>query len=218
MVLSHRQGDPMINGTTGGAAAELPKAAAPRRAMGPPGVLFYAMVVGAILLAIETNTRQSLGLLMLAVPVWCGIAGVWLIRLLIALRDTRGRMPAKHWIRWLAIPLAMGLVFTVTRTDTLVQARFDLSRGALDSMALDIEGGGSLERGWVGLYNVGTAERTANGFWFVIDDSGLGRWGLAYSPDGEPQVTEENFGNGLWTGAWFEHLDGPWWIFQQEWD
>jgi len=44
-----------------------------------------------------------------------------------------------------------------------------------------------------------------------------GRWGLAYSPDGEPMESEENY-SGLWTSAWFEHLDGPWWIVQQEWD
>lgn len=208
----------MTTETAGWTAPELPSATSPRRAMGPPGVLFYAAVVGAILLAIEANTRQSLALLLLAVPIWFGIAGAWLIRFLIALRNTRGQMPAAHWMRWLAIPIAMGLVFAVTRTDTLIQARFDLSRGALDSMAADIERGGPLDRGWVGLYNVGTTERTANGFWFVIDDSGLGRWGLAYSPDGEPQETDENFGDGLWTGAWYEHLDGPWWTFQQSWD
>ena len=84
-------------------------------------------------------------------------------------------MSAAHWARWLAIPVALGLVFAITRTDAVKQARFDFSRGALDQMAADVMAGGSLDRGWVGLYNVGAAERTANGFWFVIDDSGLGR-------------------------------------------
>jgi hypothetical protein len=126
-------------------------------------------------------------------------------------------MSAAAWARWLAIPLALALMFGITRTDAVKQARFDLSRGALDQMAGDVMDGGSLDRGWVGLYNVGTAERTANGFWFVIDDSGLGRWGLAYSPNGEPKESDANY-DPLWTGAWFEHLDGPWWIFQQEWD
>jgi hypothetical protein len=186
--------------------------------MGPPGVRFYGLVVGAIVLAIEANTRGSFGLLVLAIPIWCGIAATWLVRFVHALRKTRGRMSVARWIRWLAIPLAMGLVFAVTRTDTLVQARFDLSRAALDGTAADIQAGGSLDRGWVGLYNVGRAERTANGFWFVIDDSGLSRWGLAYSPDGEPQPTDENLHHGTWTYPWFEHLDGPWWTFAQEWD
>lgn len=208
----------MTNDTTGWTAVEMPKPAAPRKAMGPPGVLFYALVIGAIVLAIDTNTRKSLGLLLLAAPIWFGLAGVWFVRFLIGLRTTRGRMPAAHWARWLAIPVVLGIVFAVTRTDALLQGRFDLSRSALDGMARDIEAGGSLDRGWVGLYDVGTAEQTANGFWFVIDDGLLARWGLAYSPQGEPKDTDANRDGGGWTGAEFEHLDGPWWIFWQGWD
>lgn len=208
----------MKNTATAASARELPRPAATRRFAGPPGVLFYLVTTGAILLAIDTNTRQSLGLLLLTVPIWLGLGGVWGVRFLMALRETRGRMRSAHWVRWFAIPLTLGLVFAITRTDVLIEGRFDLSRGALDAMARDIEAGGSLEHGWVGLYDVGTAERTDNGFWFVIDDSGLGRWGIAYSPDGEPRESDENFGDGLWTGAWFEHVDGPWWVFHQEWD
>jgi len=207
----------MTNTTIAPSALEPPRPGAVRKLAGPPGVLFYLVIIGAILLAIDANTRQSLWLLLLAVPIWLGLAGLWGVRFLMAIRETRARMSAAHWARWLAIPLALGLVFAVTRTDVLFQGRFDLSRGALDEMARDIEAGGSLERGWVGLYDVGTAERTDNGFWFVIDDSGLGRWGLAYSPDGEPKESEEYY-SGLWTGALFEHLDGPWWTFEQGWD
>jgi hypothetical protein len=189
-----------------------------RRLAGPPGVLFFVVTIAVILLAIDTHTRQAFWLLLLTVPIWLGLAGVWSVRFLMALRETRARMRAAHWARWLAIPLALGLVFALTRTDILIKGRFDLSRNALDEMARDIEAGGPLQRGWVGLYDVGTAERTDNGFWFVIDDSGLGRWGLAYSPGGTPKQSDENFGDGLWTGASFEHLDGPWWTFQQAWD
>jgi hypothetical protein len=196
---------------------EPPQTATARKLIGPPGLLLYFVVIAAIAFAIDTNTRKSFGQLLLAIPIWLVIAIAWLVRFVISVRDTRGRMSPAHWARWLAIPLAMALVFGVTRTDVLVHARFDVSRAALDQAARDIEAGGSLDRGWVGLYDVGAAERTANGFWFVIDDSGLGRWGLAYSPDGEPKESEDNY-DPLWTGAWFEHLDGPWWIFEQSWD
>jgi hypothetical protein len=208
----------MTNTTTAESTLEPRRPAVAWKLAGPPGVLFYVVTIGVIVLAIDTNTRQSLGLLLLSVPIWLGLAGVWGVRFLMALRETRARMGAAHWARWLGIPLALGLVFALTRTDILIQGRFDLSRGALDEMARDIGAGGSLQRGWVGLYDVGTAERTDNGFWFVIDDSGLGRWGLAYAPDGEPKESGENFGDGLWTGASFEHLDGPWWTFQEAWD
>jgi hypothetical protein len=184
-------------------APEPPRPTATRRLAGPPGVLFYLATLGAILVAFDANTRQSLALLLLSVPIWFGLAGAWGIRFLIALHETRGRMSVAHWARWVAIPLALGLVFAVTRTTVLIQGRF--------------EAGGSLERGWVGLYDVGSAERTDNGFWFTVDDSGLGRWGLVYSPDGEPQESDENY-SPLWSGASFDHIDGPWWTFQQAWD
>lgn len=207
----------MTNSTTAGTTYEASAAPVPRRIIGPPGVWFYLVTVGAILLALDANSRDSPWLFLVTAPIWLILAAIWLIRFGVAVRENRGRMSAMHWARWLAIPLALGLVFGITRTDAVKQARFDFSRGALDQMAADVMAGGSLDRGWVGLYDVGAAERTANGFWFVIDDSGLGRWGLAYSPSGEPKESEDNF-DPLWTGAWFEHLDGPWWMFFQSWD
>jgi hypothetical protein len=198
-------------------APSAPRPAAPLRLAGPPGALFYLVVIVAILVAVDASTRKSLGMLLVGAPLWLVIAGVWFVRFVVALWDTRARMPVVQWARWLAIPLVLGLVFAAARTDALFRARFDLSRGALDAMAQEIEAGGSLERGWVGLYGVGRVERTGNGFWFVIDDSGLSRWGLAYSREGEPKESEDNF-SPLWTGAWFEHLAGVWWTFVQSWD
>jgi hypothetical protein len=206
-----------VTSTTTATTLETPRAPGSRRIIGPPGLLFYIVTLGAILLALDANSRDSFWLFLLSAPIWLLLAAIWLFRFGLAVRANRGRMSAAHWARWLAIPLALGLVFGITRTDAVKDARFDLSRGALDQMALDVMASGSLDNGWVGLYNVGTAERTANGFWFVIDDSGLGRWGLAYSPNGEPKESEDNY-DPLWTGAEFEHLDGPWWIFSQSWD
>ncbi len=40
---------------------------------------------------------------------------------------------------------------------------------------------------------------------------------LMVSMDRDSGPREDNY-SGLWTGAWFEHLDGPWWIFHQSWD
>jgi hypothetical protein len=194
-----------------------PPASRARRSLGPPGIWFYVVTLGAILLALDANSRDSFWLFAVTAPIWLALAVVWLVRFAYAVRANGARFSPAVWARWLVIPVGLGLVFAITRTDAVKQARFDLSRDALDHMAGEVAAGGSLDRGWVGLYDVGTAERTANGFRFVIDDNGLGRWGLAYSPDGQPQESEANF-DPLWTGAWFEHLDGPWWIFRQEWD
>jgi hypothetical protein len=218
MVSMHNAATERVTGSVRpGTTLDTPPASGSRRINRPPGLVFYLVTVGAILLALDANSRDSFWLFLLAAPIWLLLGATWLLRFGLAIRGNRGRMRAAHWSRWLAIPLALGLVFGLTRTDAVKQGRFDLSRGGLDQMARDVMAGGSLDRGWVGFYAVGTAERTANGFWFVIDDSGLGRWGLAYAPAGVPKEAENNF-NPLWTGASFEHLDGPWWTFTQSWD
>ena len=197
---------------------ETTEPAVPGWVEGPPGVLFYAGVVVAIVLAIAfaitTDFIATVALLVGGGLLWLAIAAVWLARFIDAVGASRGQMSVRRWTRWLAIPLLMGLVFAGVLTDAFPQARFLLSRGALDSMARDIEGGGSLERGWVGLYEVGRTDRTGSGFMSVVDDQGMWRWGLVYSPGGDPQLEQDS----LWTGATLVHLDGPWWTFEQGWD
>ena len=177
-------------------------------------MVFYVATLAAIVLALDANSRSSFGLFLITAPIWLLLATIWLVRFVLAMGQTNGHINAAHWARWLAVPLALGLVFGVTRTLFVRDARFDLSRGPLDQMAAEVIAGGSLDRGWVGLYDVGTVERTANGFWFVIDNSGFGRWGLAFSPEGEPKLSEAS--DRPPQDARFEHLDGPWWIFTQE--
>jgi hypothetical protein len=183
----------------------------------PPGVLFYLATATAIVIALDASSRGSLGTYLIAAPIWFVIAAAWLVRFGMAAARTRLRMPTAHWTRWLMIPVAMGLAFLVTRTDVLFDTRLALSRGAMDQMAADVMAGGSADRGWVGLYDVGEVERTANGLRFVIDDSGLYRLGFAYSPDGEPRLTQDNY-SPLWTGATFEPVGGGWWLWSEAWD
>jgi hypothetical protein len=211
------KGPNMTSTATASTAAEPTNVPEARDVVGPPGFLFCAVTFGAILLALDTNSRASLGGLVQTALLWLLIAVVWLLRLALALWQARGRMSAAHWARWLAIPLVLGVIFGITSTDVVKRTRFDLSRGALDQMAVDVMAGGSLDRGWVGLYDVGIAERTANGVAVVIDDSGFGRWGFAFSADGEPRESEDNY-SGLWTSAEYEQLDGNWWVFSQGWD
>ena len=171
----------------------------------------------AIVIALDADSRDSFGALLIAVPIWFLLAGVWFVRFVVALGRDGSRMSVAHWARWLMIPIAMGLVFLLTRTDALFDARLSLSRGAMDVMAADVMAGGSTDRGWVGLYDVGVVERTANGFRFVVDEGWLSRQGFAYSPDGEPSLTEENY-SPLWTGASLEAIGGGWWYWSEAWD
>ncbi len=207
----------MTSSASASTTAERPPVPEAPDVIGPPGVWFFVVTLAAIVLALDANSRASLGALIPAALFWLLVGVTWLLRFTFAVWQSRGRMSAAHWARWLAIPILLGVVFGITRTDVVKRTRFELSRGALDQMAMDVMAGGSLERGWVGLYDVGIAERTANGVAVVIDDSGFGRWGLVFSADGTPKDSEDNY-SGLWTSAEYEQLDGNWWVFAQGWD
>jgi hypothetical protein len=125
-------------------------------------------------------------------------------------------LPISHWIRWLAVPIVMGLALLVMRADVLFDIRFSLSRGAMDQMAADVMAGGPMERGWVGLYGVGELERLDKGFRFQVAEGILGRQGFAYALDGEPGQRLEQ--DPLWTNAWHEPLGGGWWLWAESWD
>jgi hypothetical protein len=59
---------------------------------------------GAILLALDANSRGSLVGLLIVAPVWLVIAGVCLVRFVTAATSAGWRMPVAQWLRWLVIP------------------------------------------------------------------------------------------------------------------
>jgi hypothetical protein len=183
----------------------------------PPGVLFYLATAVAIVITLDANSRKSLGMFIIAATIWLVIAAVWLGRFALALSRSEPPMSLLQWARWLSLPFAMGLMVLVTRTDAPFDARLALSRGAMDEMAAEVISGDSAHPSWVGMYAVTELERTANGVRFVVDDSGLVRRGFAYSPEGEPELSEANY-SPLWTGATFEPVGGGWWMWTETWD
>jgi hypothetical protein len=139
------------------------------------------------------------------------VAGVWLIRVLAAAWATGLRMPIRHWFRWLAIPVAFAIAGGLTRTSIPHDDRLALSRGAMDLAAAAIVAGGSIDRGWIGLYPVEHVERTANGMRFLIPGAGfIDQVGMAWSASGEPagvDGTDEYhaLGDGWW--SWILKFD-----------
>jgi hypothetical protein len=175
---------------------------------GPPGILFYITTVVAILLALDANSRGAWSMAMLALGVWAVVALVWLGRFVGVVWSKRLRLPATHWLRWLIVPVAMGLVILWTRTDGPSDVRLALSRGAMDHAAADVMAGGSTDRAWIGLYPVEQVERVGNGMRFLIADSGfIDRVGMAYATDGEPDGTD---GTDEYTP-----IGGGWWAWVQ---
>ena len=89
-----------------------------------------------------------------------------------------------------------------------------LSRAALEAMAAT--GGADPSGTTVGLYDVSNFERTAPGFDFATNSSFLLDCGLAYSPGGSPGPSIDR---ATFLGRrGYEHLDGPWYVWCQEWD
>jgi hypothetical protein len=187
------------------------------RSFRPPGRVFFLVTFIAIVLAIDANSRESLSTAFLfALPLWVGLALVWLYRFVAAVRSGVRIGPA-DWVRWLAVPLAMGAVFLLTRTSFFIDARYEASRPGMDEMAADIMSGGTTERGWVGLYFPTAIERTANGVRFVVDEGIFQRHGYAYSPNGPPEWSEENFSPVFYPFS-VQPLGDGWWLWVEAWD
>jgi hypothetical protein len=183
--------------------------------VGPPGILFYLATIAAIVLAVDANSRASFSTFLLVAPVWLVLAAIWIVRFVVAVSTKRLRPSIGQLARWLAIPVAMGLVFAVTRTDALFDARLSLSRAGMDQVAAEVIAGGSTDRDWIGLYGVSSVEKTANGLRFVIDDSGLFRIGFAYAPEGQPAPGGDD---PLWCCDEYESVGGGWWLWTESWD
>lgn len=138
-------------------------AAQPRRALVdditlPPGIPFYLAVGVAALVGVDALTASTFGSWMTALPLWGVLGLVWVIRF-IAMLAGGVRPDLDGWIRWLGVPAIGLLLFLGSQTGALVQARFELSRAAFDQLADDLEAGRIVDhRGWVGAFEVGSAE------------------------------------------------------------
>jgi hypothetical protein len=171
---------------------------------GPPGIGLYGGTVVAILLALDANSIASFSIATLAFTLSTVVAGTWLIRFLAAALTTGLHMPVRHWLLWLAIPLAFAVSIGLTRTSIPTDVRLALSRGALEQAAAEIMAGGSTDRGWIGLYPAEHVERTANGIRFLIPGAGfIDQVGMAWSANGEPAGVDgtdvyQPLGDGWW--------------------
>jgi hypothetical protein len=202
--------DAVVAGPTASSAGEVRT-----RRLGPPGVLFYLATAVAILIALDANSRASLKMLFFAFPIWVLLGATWTFWFVGLAWTRRLRFPVGHWVRWIGVPLALGLVFVLTRYNIPFDARLAASRGAMDQIAAEVMAGGSTDRGWIGLYPVEHIERIPNGMRFLIDDSGLGSVGFAYAPAGKPLSDDED---PLWCCDSYVPLGGGWWLWYQEWD
>jgi hypothetical protein len=182
--------------------------------VGPPGSLLYVATLSVIGVALEFSSRSSD--LWGAALLWLLVGSVWLVRFGIAVsRDPATTLRAGG--RWLGVPLAFAVAIALMWSRVAFDARRELSRPALDTIAADFSGGRATQRDWVGLYPVIDYQITGNGFRFAVAEGIFDRHGYAYSTTGQPILTDANF-SPVWTGARFQSIGGGWWYWTETWD
>jgi hypothetical protein len=176
----------------------------------PPGVAFYVAAIIASLYAVWVSSVGSVGTFALPM-LWLPFCFLWLVRFVGALVVTAFDVRPTEWLRWIAVPVILGLAFLLTMSDVPFRARLALSRGAMDQVAAEVMAGGSTSRSTIGLFEVEQVERIPRGMRFLVSTAGfIDRKGFAYSTDGMPADPDGH--------ATYEHLDGNWWIWTDRFD
>jgi hypothetical protein len=172
----------------------------------PPGILFYAATAFAAYVGLNANSLQSYVGRFDTMMLWFLLAGAWTVRLVGATLTDRLRFGVGAWVRWLGVPLILGVVYVMAQAMVPFDVRLSLSRDGMNQAAVEIMAGGSTDRSWIGLYPVGRVERIPNGMRFTVAGGGfIDGWGFAYSTDDTPANVAGN--------DEYEHLDGGWWIW-----
>jgi hypothetical protein len=158
--------------------------------------VFYAITVVVLVLWVVASQPDfpEVPAAVVAVAVSLGllVGLVWIICFALTASETRLRMPAGAWARWLCIPAMALLTWALVQSDLPVTARFEVSRGQLEQAAARAETGAQVEAGWVGLIHV-QAVRVTNGttvFVLFGDEREVsGGCGLAYADGRDPGLS-----------------------------
>jgi hypothetical protein len=180
-----------------------------QRLLRAPGLLFYLGVALAVVEGIKASSLQSFGDSVVTQLIWWPLAAIWGARFLAALTVARLQFSLSEWVRWLGVPLILGLVFVWARSDGPYDLRLALSRQAMDQAAMEIVAGGSTDRGWIGLWPAEDVERIPGGMRFIVSGGGfIDTWGFAYSMSGSrSDITDPESEDS------YAQLDGGWFLW-----
>lgn len=196
--------------------AEQPAPPAPPFARARPGPILWLAATGATLAAVEVSSRWDwLTGVIFVVPIWLVVGLIWLVRFFAVGSPRRFRFADRDLAAWLAIPIAMTVVFGLTRTTVPFDARLALSRPGMDATVAAVATGGPTGPQWIGLYPVEEIQPTPNGLRFRISD-GLASIGFAWADDGLP--ADPGIDDPLHCCDQYRPLGDGWWLWTQSWD
>ncbi len=169
----------------------------------PPGVILIGIAVAVFGWTVVVGSEWTAGwdaqLLVLAAWGFLGLA--WLFRFA---AGTGARTILARWtVRWAALPVLFIVAAVLVMGEYPRQARFALSRDALDAIADRAAAGESIGRGWVGLYPVEAV--TVDGASVRLAVSGQ----LAFVRDA-PANTGDT------ADTWFMEVEGRWSV-EEDW-
>ena len=166
-----------------------------------PGLVFYAitMAVGLMLLAFDGAMNLMGMLIVLAFGILFALG--WFVLFVATAVRAKLRLDMRCWLRWLGIPAIAALCFCLIVASVPLRLRFELSRPAFDGAAARVMAGETVVAGQIGLFHIDYVDPLSNGVWFEDDSAGfIDPCGLAYAPDGRPDVRflEVDLGGGWW--------------------
>jgi hypothetical protein len=146
------------------------------------------------------------------------LAGVWLVRLLLALRRNQRAQWRRIWSRWATGPAILAAVFMLMERQIPVRIRFGLSRNQLNRLSKSSLAAGPMMAPYIGgvpiqkagAFNVAVVQVTSEGaVYFMVPGTEFSRScsGFVYSPHATPWDPEGSV----------EPLDGPWYIWHTSW-
>jgi hypothetical protein len=138
---------------------------------------------------------------------WVLVGASWFVSVATRLLRRRGLRPGDA-----VVPVLVLVVGTLLVVDAPLQARYRLSRSAMNATAKRViahpERARTIHR--IGLWRAGRVEKIPGGMRFTVSGARfVDDHGFAYSPHGKPaKVGAEDV---------YTHLDGPWYLWDESW-
>ncbi|MFI6477473.1 hypothetical protein ACIBH1_06055 [Nonomuraea sp. NPDC050663] len=147
---------------------------------------------------------------LMLVYAWALLGLIWPAALAVTLALRAGRADLRlSWPVWAASPVIVAFAAAAVYFGVPERLRFELSRPALETLAMSVVSEGDKEPGWTGLFPLRRAEAVPGGARFLVEGTGfLDPCGYAWSPNGRPPVIGEDH---------YEHLSGPWYRWRESW-
>jgi hypothetical protein len=161
----------------------------------PPGIVFNGVAAAMFAVAVWRGSERTgvLDSALLVAAVWFFVLLLWLFRC--AAGAGAGTITLRSAARWGLAPSLFVVAAVLAFNDVAMEARFALSRGALDGAVEAALAGEDVSAGWVGLYPVEGVSITDGSIRIAID----GQYAFVRdAPGGSDSV------------IWYEPMGGRW--------